>query len=607
MSCSLHGAWGRTIKTSIRFQLMGLVLACVLPIWAAAGFLTYDAYRYKLALVERRMEETTGALMSLVDRELEGVRAALEALATSPSLTAGDFAAFDAQAHSLLRNYPPGTNIMVADAKGQQLVNTFLPYGGTLPHRWDTASVSHVFKTGQPVLSNLFFGLLSGEPYIGWDVPVMKDGRVVLDLAVVLPTGRLADILKQYGLPDPWIATLWDPVGMMVARTRNLEAHVGKKVSPGVAAILQGKGSGMLEQANLDGVPALLTVKKSSETGFAIVLNVSHDALTAELRQWLIWTVAGGVTVSLLGLALALVIARRIVWAIQSLVKPAVALGEGHAVEIAPQGLSEVDEVAAALHTGAALLARRDQERQQANAELAEINGRLARSNADLESFAYVASHDLRQPLRMVSSYVSLLERRYADQLDDEAREFIGFARDGAKRMDHLIIDLLEYSRIGRVERAMAPVSLAEVVAEARLNLSLAIEENRATIDIPADLPTLPGCREELVRLFQNLFSNALKYHAPERAPVISVTLGEGVVEAGAAWVLTVCDNGIGIAPEHFERIFGIFQRLHSDSRYEGTGIGLAVCKKIAEHHGGHITVSSQLGEGTCFAVSLLK
>ncbi len=230
-----------------------------------------------------------------------------------------------------------------------------------------------------------------------------------------------------------------------------------------------------------------------------------------------------------------------------------------------------------------------------------KVHEDLARSNAELEQFAYVASHDLREPLRQVSSYMSLLERRCGEKLDADAREFIGFARDGARRMDALILDLLDYSRIGRRDTAPGPVDLASVIAEAKGNLGVALAEAGATVEAVGAMPIVTGSREALVRLFQNLIGNAVKYRDPERPPVVKVTS----VWEGGQWVITVTDNGIGIAPEHFDRIFGIFHRLHPQGRFEGTGIGLAICKKIVEYHRGRIWVDSTPGQGSAFHVSL--
>ena len=229
----------------------------------------------------------------------------------------------------------------------------------------------------------------------------------------------------------------------------------------------------------------------------------------------------------------------------------------------------------------------------------------LARSNAELEQFAYVASHDLRQPLRQVASYVSLLERMYGDKLNDEGRQFIGFARSGAERMDRLIVDLLEYSRIGRKTRGSEPVPVVEMLTEPVRILAPLAEEagGEVTLEITEDVGSILGERIELERLFQNLIGNALKYKSVDRPPLVVVRASRD--EEKGELEIIVSDNGIGIAPEHFERIFGIFQRLHGREEYEGTGIGLAVCKKIVDHHKGRIWLESRVGEGSAFHVAL--
>ncbi|TAN47997.1 MAG: PAS domain S-box protein [Rhodospirillales bacterium] len=217
----------------------------------------------------------------------------------------------------------------------------------------------------------------------------------------------------------------------------------------------------------------------------------------------------------------------------------------------------------------------------------------LQRSNTELEQFAYVTSHDLREPLRMVNGFVSLLEKKYADGLDAEAREYIAFAKDGAMRMDRLIQDLLNYARIGRSKEPFASVDLGKALTEAMLNLGAALADAKGRIELPEDMPLVMGDASELTRLLQNILGNALKYRIPDCPPVVKVSARQ----TGDEWLIAVQDNGIGIPPDQLERVFGIFQRLHTHQEYEGTGIGLAVCKKIVERHGGRIWIESE-GEG---------
>jgi len=240
-------------------------------------------------------------------------------------------------------------------------------------------------------------------------------------------------------------------------------------------------------------------------------------------------------------------------------------------------------------------------ERNRFEAELAAKSAELERSNADLEQFAYVASHDLRQPLRMVSSYVSLLGRRLAGKLDSDESEFMGYAVDGVKRMDALILALLDYSRVGRGSEAAKSCDLAGMVAAAADNLGIGRDAGDVTLAVQTPLPTVTGVEGELVRLLQNLLGNALKYRAPERPLRIAVS----VERDGDHWAIHVADNGIGIEPQHFDRIFKMFQRLHGDGEFEGTGIGLAICRKIVCSHGGRLWVDSVPGEGSRFSFSL--
>jgi len=229
----------------------------------------------------------------------------------------------------------------------------------------------------------------------------------------------------------------------------------------------------------------------------------------------------------------------------------------------------------------------------------------LRRSNAELEQFAYVASHDLQEPLRKVASFCQLLEKRYGDSLDERGKQYIDFAVDGAKRMQVLITDLLTFSRVGRVIDADEPVGLDATVDTALANLATAFEESGARLERPDALPVVDGDPTLLVMLWQNLLGNAVKFRAPDRPPILSIECGPDPEAPDDAWLLVVTDNGIGIPPEFAEKVFVIFQRLHGRDTYSGTGIGLALCKKIVDHHGGRIWIDTAYAAGMriCFTL----
>jgi nitrogen-specific signal transduction histidine kinase len=737
----------------------------MVPVCLIAAFLVHEAYRQKRSLIEQHMQGTARALRSTLEFELADVQTSLQVLSTSPSLAKRDFAAFHAQALQVLQFYP-GADIILADETGQQLVNTYRSFGEALPKRNVPDLVRRVFDGGKPVISDLFHGAVTKRPLIGVDVPVMMDGRVAYDLAMTLPTDRLSAILARQKLPKHWTASILDRQNVIAARTEAPEQFVGRQVGPILRQEIATNGEGQVVLPNLAQVRVFDAYSRSPEIGWAVVIGVPEEAITAELRQWLAWALGGSLVLMTVSTVLAFRLSASIAHAIRQLVPPAVALGRDQPVVVPPTRLAETQDVGNALLGASHLLALRAGERDRAEQALLEgaralqrqydclrslngiaalpqadaarqltealalglrhlgltigiiaqvdgsrytirhhvappeagladddefelsatccakviasgelvalsapegtecgghpgfdqgparyvgapimVDGRcygtvnfssaiadphpfdagdlefirllarwmgallerevvhreLARSNAELEQFAYVASHDLREPLRQISSFVTLLERRYGDALDGEAREFIAFASDGARRMDRLILDLLDYSRIGRHERPRIPQALADVVAEAQANLGIVIQDCAARIEVVGDLPTVSGDHTELVRLFQNLIGNAIKYREPSRPPVVTISARRD----GQVLVVEVADNGIGIAREHFDRIFRIFQRLHSYGQYEGTGIGLAACRKIAEHHGGRIWLESEPGRGSRFFVAL--
>jgi len=249
-----------------------------------------------------------------------------------------------------------------------------------------------------------------------------------------------------------------------------------------------------------------------------------------------------------------------------------------------------------------AVYSRDISEQVSAEQKIKDYVAEIERSNEDLEQFAYVASHDLREPLRQVASFVALLERRYAHQLDEDAGQFIAYAREGVHRMDQLILDLLDYSRVGR-DTALAPVDAQLPLKTAVDNLKASLAESGGNVHYAGPFPKVMASEPQLLRLFQNLIGNGLKYRREGVAPRVEISAATDP-QAGMA-TFTVSDNGIGIEAEYYERIFGIFQRLHGRTQYPGTGIGLAICKKVVERHGGKMWLDSVPGQGSNFHFTL--
>jgi light-regulated signal transduction histidine kinase (bacteriophytochrome) len=240
--------------------------------------------------------------------------------------------------------------------------------------------------------------------------------------------------------------------------------------------------------------------------------------------------------------------------------------------------------------------------RKQADEKLLQTVEDLNRSNEELGQFAYIASHDLQEPLRMVASYTQLLSKRYTGKLDADADEFIAYAVDGATRMQRLIRDLLAYSRVGTKGKELLETSSETALEHAMMNLGGAIEDSGALVTHDP-LPAVLADEGQLVQLFQNLVGNAIKYQSPG-VPRIHIS---STKEGQSKWLFSIKDNGLGIESKYFDKIFGMFQRLHGREEFDGTGIGLAICKKIVERHGGNISVESELGQGSTFRFALAE
>jgi signal transduction histidine kinase len=314
--------------------------------------------------------------------------------------------------------------------------------------------------------------------------------------------------------------------------------------------------------------------------------------------------VAGVVVTSLMvGFVVSTVLQRHISAPILALAETAHAIADrrDYSVRAAKGAEDELGLLTDAFNQMLTRIEEQNEHQTRAEENLRALTTELARSNKELEQFAYVASHDLQEPLRMVSSYTQLLEQRYRGRLDSDAHEFIAYAVDGARRMQRLINDLLEFSRVSTRGKPVEQVDANDVLGTVRANLTAAIEDAGALVT-NEELPRVMIDPTQLGQLLQNLIGNAIKFRGagPPRVHIAAR-------ERDGEWVFAVKDNGIGIEPEYFDRIFVIFQRLHVTADYPGTGIGLAVCKRIVERHGGRIWVESESGAGATFSFTVPK
>jgi signal transduction histidine kinase len=374
-------------------------------------------------------------------------------------------------------------------------------------------------------------------------------------------------------------------------------------VTPGKPTVLD-NATADRGKVEFDRLRALFTVQNEH-------LSAARQAGVDELhsvRAWRNWVLAGLIlTFFAMTVLLAVLVRTAVTRPLASLAAACRRITQGNFGErIVPRGPSDIRSIAADVEDMRQRIVEELEASRSAQAALDEQTVELRRSNAELEQFAYVASHDLQEPLRKVASFCQLLEKRYGDKLDERGTEYIAFAVDGAKRMQVLINDLLTFSRVGRLNATSTEVDLDTTLDTALGNLSTAIEESGAQILRPAaGLPRVDGDPTLLVMVWQNLISNAVKFQRDGVAPRIVIECDQRVRDGDADWIFTVSDNGIGIPQEFADKVFVIFQRLHGRDAYSGTGIGLALCKKIVEHHGGNIWIDTSETEGTRFQFTL--
>lgn len=373
-------------------------------------------------------------------------------------------------------------------------------------------------------------------------------------------------------------------------------------VTPGAPSVVT-KANAEAGKSQFDSLRALFETQNQH---LAIARTDALDELNTA-RAWRDRVLAAVIVAFLVtGLAIAILIRNAVTRPLEALASACRRITGGSFGErIVPQGPKDIRSIAADVEDMRRRIVEELDASSTARAKLDEQAGELRRSNAELEQFAYVASHDLQEPLRKVASFCQLLEKRYGDELDERGKQYIDFAVDGAKRMQVLINDLLTFSRVGRLNATESDVNLDTVVDAAIANVATSIEESGAEISRSGPLPHVLGDPTLLTMLWQNLVSNAVKFRREGVPPRITIDSEPGSEAHDGQWLFTFSDNGIGIADEFVDKVFVLFQRLHGRDAYVGTGIGLALVKKIVEHHGGIIWIDTSYNDGTRFRFTL--
>ncbi|MBC7950547.1 MAG: hypothetical protein H7Z12_01830 [Rhodospirillaceae bacterium] len=590
----------------IRQYLAILVLAALLPVVGLALALFSLSMHGEYEVAWQRAEARTTFIAAAVQTQTDALAGTLDVLSATPSLTDGDLPAFHALARTITGERVDAVSLIRPD--GVTILNSRVPPGQEAPtFSVPESEVRRALAEDRTIVTHIFLGATSRRAIFAMIKPVTVSGQRHA-LAVGLFASRFEPLIDRT-LP-PWNAALLDASSTTVARFPR-EGGVMEAAQDQIDDALRSGDRGRLTFVTPNGSEHMVVFERIPSSSWIAASSLPRDAVEGPAQRNAAIYAAGALLLSIPSALLAGWLGLRLAHSMQALSRFASTLGTVQPEQLQPPMRSacrELDVVTERLGRAACDVAARDsqlrQQRDLAEQRAEQIRRQsedLARSNTDLEQFAYVASHDLREPLRMVSSFLTLLERHLGEKLDGEAREFMDYARNGALRMDAMILDLLQYSRLGRQESEIERVDLGQMVSTALGELAATIGETQAIIQVESALPMVPGHPRELTRLFQNLIGNALKYRAPDRVPEVTIS----VRREGDHWEVSIADNGIGIDPQFHQRVFNIFQRLHTRERYDGNGIGLAICKKVVEHHGGRIWVESALGAGSVFRFTL--
>ncbi|MBV8537927.1 MAG: response regulator [Alphaproteobacteria bacterium] len=583
---------------SIRFWLGCLVAVSIGPVMALDLLLLVQSYERERADMAQGAVETSRALMQVVDADLAGTQAMLQALATAPELEAGDLPAFYAVAQTAARNRP-GSNVVLLDRDGQQLLNTLRPFGDRLPRERDLDNVKRVIDTQKPLITDVFIGAATGRPVVAVFVPLLVQGQVSNILATGIFPERLGEILRRQEVASDVTAGIFDSTGTIAARTRSPEQFAGKKGSAALVRAMSQALEGTIETLTLEGIPVLSSFSRSTSSNWSVAIATPLSAVAARLYRSLLFNAAAALLVLGVGALVARNISRRIERSIQALKEPALQLGAGKAFAVPISEIAEVNELGRALVRASQLIEQRVRERDAAARQEREASD----ANKAKSEFLATMSHEIRTPMNAILGFSELV---LATKLTKTQRDYLNTATDAARSLLVLINDILDYSRIeaGGVDLAreiFAPASIVDGVV-ATLSETARAKGIGLTRLVADDVPPLAqGDPHRLRQILLNLAGNAVKFTASGH---VEIRLSRcAAAEPAAGLRFEVEDTGIGIPAEVQSRLFVRFTQADSSvaRKFGGTGLGLAISRSLVEAMGGRIGVTSAPNEGSTF------
>jgi signal transduction histidine kinase len=582
--------------SGLRGRLVLLVLFAVIPALGVLLFTAFSEIRYEMDRALKDAHRFARYAAEHNNSAMNGTKHLLLGLSKIPQIRDMDAPACEKIFTDLIDVYPSYENILLVDASGsivcsgRPLTITRIPTNT----EWFTKAVSE----GSFYFGSYRLGLVTGATEFSLSFPVEDNGAVKSVLSTTFNLSWFRAIAAGSQLPEGTTLTVLDSSGKILAMYPDAGDWIGKSIGRSKAVeMMQSNNDGMFRAIGLDGAKRLFgfTTMTGQGTNLRLMVGIPEKLAMEPVKKvffyigvWIVFSTIVLITAWVAGSLFALNKINRLVNVTKELSAGNLSIRTG-----IRSGRGDLGQLARAFDSMAEALQERDRELEAQTEE-------LERSNEELEQFAYIASHDLQEPLRMISSYTQLLAKRYKDQLDGDANEFINYAVDGANRMQVLINDLLSYSRVGTKGEEFSHVDLNSVLDAVKANLKGVIEETGAVIKY-SKLPTVMADNSQMIQLFQNLIGNAVKFRREGVTPEIEITSKK----EGNLFRFVVKDNGIGIDKKYLDRIFVIFQRLHTKEEFPGTGIGLAICKKIVERHGGEISVESAEGKGSDFTFTL--
>jgi signal transduction histidine kinase len=597
---------------SLRARLLLLVLASIVPLFAFSLASQYLQYRDAITAAGRQTLDLARGLSLLVEQELQTRMVALQVLALSPALRSNDLAAFRAEAEAAIAQQFPGSNLILLQENGQQLMNTLLPPGAPLPVRPNMEATREVFATGRPAVSNFYIGAIGPRPVVAIDVPVKRDdGSVAYVLSTNPRLDDFAEIIRRQRFPDNWIVSIFDRRGVNVARTPNPERFVGQEAGPLLRDRLLVEREGVSESTTREGTPVVAAFSHSGKFGWAAAIGIPRAELVAPDIRAATQTLAVGSILLALSLALALLVARQITGPIAALRRLAAAGDADATIETAPTGLREADEVVRALRTAQENRRRSEHEKEQARAALHASEEQL-RQSQKMEAVGQLTgglAHDFNNLLLVIIG--NLDELLEGPRSQAAARELARHALEAAQRGADLTRSLLAFAR--RQPLQPRRVAINDLVSGIAKLLGRTLGERiEVSLELAPDAWPVVVDPAQLEAALANLATNA-RDAMPKGGRLTIATANRHLDEdygsqhadviAGDYTMIEVSDTGIGMAPDVMAQIFDPF--FTTKGRGEGTGLGLSMVFGFIKQSGGHINVYSEPGVGTTFRLYL--